>query len=174
MRKRKVLLVIDLLNDFILDKGKLSCGKSAQMIVPNIKKEIEKARKENIPVIYICDNHHPDDPEFKVYPPHCISGTYGAEVVKELKPTKKDFIVKKRRYSGFFMTDLGLTIRDLRAEELILTGVCTNICVLYTASDARMRNYEVTILKDCVASFDEESHKFALKEMEKTLGCKIK
>jgi nicotinamidase/pyrazinamidase len=56
---------------------------------------------------------------------------------------------------------------------LILTGVCTNICVLYTAADARMRQYHVKILKDAVASFDDQAHQFALQEMEKTLGAEL-
>lgn len=58
-------------------------------------------------------------------------------------------------------------------DELIITGVCTNICVLYTTADARMHNYRVKILEDAVASFDEQAHEFALQEMEKTLGAEL-
>jgi nicotinamidase-related amidase len=66
-----------------------------------------------------------------------------------------------------------LTLRELNVTELELAGVCTQICVLYTAADARMLNYDVTVRRECVASFDPEAHEFALKEMERTLGVKV-
>lgn len=170
----KALLVIDMLQDFIKPEGKLYCGKDAEKIVPFIKKEIENTRKKEIPIIYICDNHLSLDVEFKMFPPHCVANTEGAEVISELAPRENDYLIFKRRYSGFFQTDLDLTLRELKVSDLILTGVCTNICVLYTAADARMLNYEVTVLKKCVASYDRKAHSFALKEMEKVLGVKIR
>ncbi len=90
-----------------------------------------------------------------------------------MAPREGDFQVYKRRYSAFFGTDLDLTLRELGVTELELVGVCTQICVLYTAADARMLNYNITVRKECVASFDEDAHAFALKEMEKTLGVKV-
>lgn len=170
----KALVVIDMLNDFIKPEGKLYCGKDVEKIVPFIKKEIENTRKRGIPVIYICDNHLSSDPEFKMFPSHCVKDTEGAEVINELASREDDYIIFKRRYSGFFQTDLDLTLRELKVSDLILTGVCTNICVLYTAADARMLNYDVTVLKKCVASYDRKTHIFALKEMEKVLGVKIR
>jgi nicotinamidase-related amidase len=169
----KALLVIDMLEDFINPKGKLYCGKQTKKIVPILKKEIENTRKKGIPIIYICDRHLPNDPEFKMFPPHCIVNSDGAEIIREISPLENDYVIFKRRFSGFFQTDLDLTLRELKISDLILTGVCTNICVLYTAADARMLNYNVIVLKDCVASYDKKAHNFALKEMEKTLGVKI-
>ena len=80
---RKALLVIDMLRDFIELNGALTIGKPGQYIVAAVAHEIEKARSENVPVVYVCDRHRPDDPEFQVWPPHCIAGTSGAEVVKK-------------------------------------------------------------------------------------------
>ncbi|WP_088554294.1 cysteine hydrolase family protein [Calderihabitans maritimus] len=171
---KKALLIIDMLNDFVREDGALYVGPDGKRIVPKIQEEIEKARKSGIPVIYICDNHREDDAEFNMFPPHCIKGTEGSEVIKELEPAPGDYIIPKRRYSAFFGTDLDALLRELGVEELILTGVCSNICVLYTAADARMRNYRVTVVKDGVASFKEEVHRFALQEMESTLGVVIK
>jgi len=93
--------------------------------------------------------------------------------VAELAPQEGDLKIYKRRYSAFFGTDLDLTLRELGVTEVELVGVCTQICVLYTAADARMLNYDVTVRRNCVASFDPQAHEFALKEMEKTLGVKV-
>lgn len=169
----KALLIIDMLNDFILPNGLLTVGETGEKIIASVANEIQKARDENIPVIYVCDNHRHDDPEFKVWPPHCVIGSPGAQVIKELAPKPGDYFIPKRRFSGFFETQLDLTLRELGVKELTLTGVCTNICVLYTACDARMRNYQVNVVRDAVATFDPNSHEFAIGEMIKTLGCRI-
>jgi len=114
------------------------------------------------------------DKEFNLFPPHCLSGTEGANIIEELKPSKNDFIIHKRRYSGFFQTDLDISLREEGIIELELVGVCTNICVLYTAVSARMLDYRVTVLKDAVASFDQGAHDFALRQMKDVLGVEIR
>lgn len=171
---KEALIVIDMLNDFIKPEGALSVGEIGGKIVPFIKSEIEKMRQENKPVIFICDNHKENDPEFAMFPPHCVENTLGAKIIDELQPTKKDFIIPKRRYSGFFGTDLDLVLRENDINTVNLVGVCTNICVLYTAADARMRHYDVNVLKNGVASFDSVAHQFALQQMETVLGANIK
>ena len=167
----KALLVIDMLKDFIDEKGALTTGPAGAGIVDFIEEKIQEFKTENYPVIYICDNHEIDDKEFDMFPPHCIAGTKGSEIIKRLEPGKGDKIIKKRRYSAFFGTDLHLHLREKEIDEIYMVGVCTNICVLYTAADARNLAYKVNIYKDGVASFDEEAHNFALKELETTLGC---
>ena len=152
-----------MLNDFIREDGKLYIGDSGEKIILPIKKELERFRKEKKPVFYICDCHQPNDKEFNLFPPHCLSGTEGANIIEKLKPSKNDFIINKRRYSGFFQTDLDISLKEEGIVELKLVGVCTNICILYTAVSARMLNYKVTVLKDAVASFDQLAHDFALK-----------
>ncbi len=164
---------MDMLNDFVLPDGKLSCGQAAQDIVEPIRQRLEAARDAGHTVIYVCDNHKPDDPEFRMFPVHCVAGTQGAEVVAELAPEPGDIVIKKRRYSAFFGTDLDLHLRENGIEELTLVGVCTNICVMYTAADARNRNYDVIVPRDSVASFSDEAHEFALKELKNTLGAQI-
>ncbi|MEW6227633.1 MAG: isochorismatase family cysteine hydrolase [Bacillota bacterium] len=170
---RKAIVVVDMLRDFIDADGKLSIGPVAAEVVRAIARKIEEARAEGWPVIYICDRHAEDDQEFAMFPPHCIAGTPGADVVDELRPRPGDKVIPKRRYSAFFQTDLDLTLRELGIDEIMLVGVCTNICDLYTAADARMLGYKVTVPHDCVASFDEAAHEFALKEMERTLGVNV-
>jgi len=163
-----------MLNDFIRKEGKLYIGKSGEEIISSIKKELDRFRREKSQIFYICDQHQPNDKEFKLFPPHCLFGTKGAEIIEELKPLNNEYIIHKRRYSGFFQTDLDISLREKDILELELTGVCTNICVLYTAVSARMLNYKVTVLKNCVASFDQQAHNFALKQMEDILGVEIR
>lgn len=165
---RQALLVIDMLNDFVREKAPLEVPGSREIIF-NIKREIEKARQNEMPVIYLCDAHKPDDPEFKIWPPHCIEGTEGAEVIEELKPDKDDFIVKKVSYSGFYNTKLEELLKSLGVQKLFLTGIVTNICVLYTGVDALMRGFEVEIIEDCVAGLNNDDHKFAIRQLKEVL-----
>ncbi|HHV34905.1 MAG TPA: cysteine hydrolase [Syntrophomonadaceae bacterium] len=170
---KKALIIIDMLNDFVQEGGALYTGEAGRRVIPVIAAVLKRARAEKWPVIYLCDQHTSADSEFEMFPIHCLAGTKGGEICAELAPQDGEFIIPKRRYSGFYGTDLDLTLRELGVDELILTGVCTNICVLYTVADARMRHYDVKILKDAVASFDEKVHEFALQEMEKTLGAEL-
>jgi nicotinamidase-related amidase len=169
----RALLVIDMLNDFLEEQGALYCGPAARAILPFVARKIGEAREAGDLVVFVCDRHTPDDREFEMFPPHCVAGTAGAGVAPELIHREGDIVVPKRRFSAFYGTDLDLHLRERAVKEVVLVGVCTNICVLYTAADARMRNYEVTVLRDGVASFDEDAHRFALKEMEKVLGARV-
>lgn len=169
----KALLVIDMLKDFIDEKGALSVGPVGQKIIDFIKEKIEDFRQRGYPVIFICDNHEKDDKEFDMFPAHCIAQTAGARIIEDLDVKDEDKIIRKRRYSAFFGTDLDLYLREKGVDELFLVGVCTNICVLYTAADARNLAYKVNIDRDGVASFDEKAHEFALKEAKNTLGCQL-
>ena len=136
--ERCALLIADMLNDFI-NKGASIEVPEARTIIPNIKNEIKKARRKHIPVIYCCDAHKNNDPEFKLWPRHAVKGTEGAQVIKQLKPHDEDYIVLKTHYSCFYRTSLDKLLKRLGVTHLIITGVVTNICVLYTAAEAYMR-----------------------------------
>ncbi len=170
---KRALVVVDMIEDFVREGGALYCGPSMTKIVPVIQREMARARAAGEPIVYLTDNHLPDDAEFKMFPPHAIAGTKGAEIVPELTPAPGDVVIPKRRYSGFFGTDLDITLRERGVDTLRLVGDCTNICVLYTAADARNLGYDVEVLEDGVTSFDEEAHRHALRELERTLGAKI-
>jgi nicotinamidase/pyrazinamidase len=170
---KRALVVIDMIEDFAHEGGALYCGPSMNRIIPVIQGELARARAAREPVVYLTDNHLPDDAEFKVFPPHAIAGTKGAEIIPELAPEDDDDVIPKRRYSGFFGTDLDITLRERAVDTLRLVGDCTNICVLYTAADARNLGYAVEVVREGVTSFDEEAHLDALRELEKTLGAKV-
>ena len=163
--KPTALIIVDMLNDFVRADGALVVPK-AKKLIPNQKKILEKARQIGFEILFLADNHMPDDPEFKIWPPHCVQGTHGAKVVDELSPLKSEKVIPKRRYSGFFGTDLDLTLREAGIERVILVGVLTDICVMYTSADASARNYEVIVVSDATASINEENHLNALTHMK--------
>ncbi len=167
-KNKKALLIIDMLNDFVVKGAPLKVP-GARGLVGNIKREMNKAHHNKVPVIYCCDRHPKDDREFEVWPPHAVKGTRGAEVIDELRPRKGDIVIYTRTYSGFYRTALERTLKGLGVRHLILTGVATNICILYTAVDAYMRGYEVSVPEDCVAAFSTEDHRFALRQIRETL-----
>lgn len=169
----KALIIIDMLKDFIDEDGALTTGDAGREIIPFIQNKMKEFRLKNYPIIFVCDNHEPDDKEFDMFPPHCIAGTEGSTIIDTLKVKTEDKIIYKRRYSAFFGTDLDLYLREKGIQEIHLVGVNTNICVLYTAADGRNINYPVTIYKDGVSSFNPDAHEFALKEIENTLGCTV-
>jgi nicotinamidase-related amidase len=169
----RALVVIDMIHDFAHEGGALYCGPSMAKIIPVIQGELDRARAAGEPIVYLTDAHLPDDAEFQMFPPHAIVGTTGAQIIPELAPSETDTVIPKRRYSGFFGTDLDITLREKGVDTLRLVGDCTNICVLYTAADARNLGYAVEVVRDGVTSFDEEAHRNALRELEKTLGAKV-
>lgn len=169
----KALLVIDLLKDFLNPDGALYCGDHIREIIPFIKEKVEEAHSESALVVWICDSHEKDDSEFKMFPPHCVEGSEGAETIDELEVRPDDVMVKKSRYSGFCKTDLERILAEKGVDEVEVVGVCTSICVMDTVGGLKNRDYEVTVFKDGVGDLDEEDHRWALKRMEKTYGAKV-
>ncbi|MCS7040235.1 MAG: cysteine hydrolase, partial [Caldilineales bacterium] len=96
------------------------------------------------------------------------------EIIPELADLAAEATIqRKRRYSAFFETDLAERLQALQPEHVLVTGVCTDICVMHTAADLRNRDYEVVVVGDAVATFDPQAHEFALRHMEKILGAQV-
>jgi nicotinamidase-related amidase len=169
----KALLVIDMLNDFVEKGGVLDCGDRAREIVPFVHRKIEQFRREKQLVVFVCDSHRPDDPEFQLFPRHSIKGTEGARIIAALPIGQKDIIIEKTRYSAFYNTDLEKTLRKHRVDQAHIVGVCTSICVMDTVGDLRDRDYPVIVYQDGVADFDPEAHRFSLRRMEKIYGAEV-
>ena len=166
------VLVVDMLNDFLKPGGKMVL-EGGSVLIPPMKRILAKARRAKIPVIYVNDSHRPglkEDREFKKRAEHCIEGTWGAQVIDDLKPGKTDFIVLKRRFSGFYETDLDLTLKDLGVKTLIVMGVVTNICVRSTIHDAFFRGYGVMVPRDCVMATGEREQESSLYDIETHFG----
>lgn len=169
----KALLVVDMLNDFLNPEGALFCGPQSLDIIPEVQKLIDFHRQSGSVIIFIADNHTPDDKEFALFPPHCVAGEWGAETISEIRVLPGDYSITKKRYSAFFETDLEKILKKEGVEEVHLCGVCTSICVMDTVSDLRNRDYTTVVHKKAVADFDPQAHEFALKRMEKVLGARI-
>jgi len=167
----KALIIVDMLNDFVT--GKLACER-AQRIIPNIRRLAEAARARGDLVIYSNDAHLPEgDAEFRIWGPHAIAGTPGAQVIPELAPQPGDFTVPKRRYSGFYATDLNLILQEHGVKRVILTGLHTNICIRHTCNDAFLNGYEVFVPEDGVEAFTERDHVEGLEYLKRVYGAHI-
>ena len=166
------VLVIDMVRGFMEEGYPLYCGERARRIIPNVQRLLEGEISRGSKVFFVGDHHTPDDEEFSMFPPHCIEGTAETEVIPELAKYTGE-VIPKKRFSAFFDTPVDEKLEKLKPGKVIVCGVCTDICVCHTVSDARNRNYEVEVPVDCVASFDEAAHHFALGHMERVLGAKL-
>ncbi len=168
------VIVVDMQRGFMSPEGTLYCGDAARAIIAPIRKLVEEAEKRGDQIIFTQDTHTPDDKEFQMFPPHCVRGTPDWEIIPELADlAARHEIVEKNRYSAFFRTDLEERLAKFKPDKIIVVGDCTDICVMHTVADARNRDYPVEVPMACVASFDPEAHKNALRHMEKILGAKI-
>ncbi|MBI5904650.1 MAG: cysteine hydrolase [Deltaproteobacteria bacterium] len=171
---KRALLVIDMLNDFVLPGAPLEV-RSTRAVLPALRRRIAAARREGECVVYVCDSHRKRDPEFARmgWPPHAVEGTPGAAVVSAISPLPGDVVVEKRSYSGFHGTSLAAVLRRRGVRELAISGCVTNICILYTAADAAMRGFRVTVDERYVAGLRRKDHDFALEQMERVLGVRV-
>jgi nicotinamidase/pyrazinamidase len=166
------VIVVDMLRGFLEEGHPLYCGDRARGIIPRIDRLLRGERERGSNIFYVCDRHDPDDLEFEVFPPHCVSGTEEAEIIPELAGHPGE-VIPKNRYSGFYNTPLEERLKELDPLKLIICGVCTDICVMHTVADARNRDYRVVVPAGCVASFNPAGHRFALEHMEKVLGAEV-
>jgi len=167
-----VVIVIDMVRGFLEEGHPLFCGAAARSIIPCVRELLEREMKQGSHILFLADTHDEDDKEFEMFPAHCIRGSSECEIVPELASFEGE-VIPKRRYSGFYGTPLEERLKELQPDRIIVVGVCTDICIMYTVADARNRDYVVEVPRDCVASFDPEAHAFALKHMEKVLGATI-
>jgi nicotinamidase-related amidase len=176
---KPALLVIDMQHDF-LDSTAGCYAPGAEAIVPRIGRVVEAARRADVPVIFTQEAHRPgridsgrelDSGTGSSYPgggadaavpEHCVEGTRGIEIVDELTPLRGDLRIVKRRYSCFLGTELELLLRNLGVSTLLITGVDSNVCVLWTVGDAFQRDYHVRVVEDCVAGSSPREHEAAL------------
>lgn len=174
MRSEQALILVDMQRGFLEDGYPLFCGSEAREIIPVVRRTVEEAFDQGIPVFFTADVHDPDDREFAIYPPHCIRGTEEAKIIPELASyLDHGTLIETVTYSAFYETDLHRRLQGLGVEELIFCGVCTDICVLHTAADAYFRGYRIAVRRDGVASFDPDAHRFGLRHMETAFGARL-
>jgi nicotinamidase-related amidase len=167
------VLLIDVINDLSFPESKGMMHEVALMS-KRLAQLKEKAAEHNVPVVYVNDNFAKWRSDFKHLVAHCVEdGVPGQEMVRLLKPGEEDYFVLKPAHSGFFSTTLDILLKHLGAQTLILTGIATNICVLFTANDAFLRGYELYVPKDCVAANTPALSKESLHHMKLVLKARI-
>ncbi len=164
--KRTAVLVVDMQKDFV-DPGAPIATPSGLAIIPAVNRLTRRARALGMPVIFTQEMHRADRSDFGIElefePPHCLEGTPGVELAETLEVTATDYRVQsKRRYDAFLGTDLETLLRSLGVENLIVAGVCTDICVTSTVQHARNLDFRCFIPRECVAGTSPQRHEAAL------------
>ncbi|MFA0759559.1 MAG: hypothetical protein PVTTEEND_000782 [Candidatus Fervidibacter sp.] len=162
--KTTALLIVDMQNDFVKEGGKLVVP-TAKDTIPAIRQLLDLARQHGMFVAYTQDSHLPNDPEFPIWGEHCLVGTWGWEIVDELKPQPNELVVQKRRYDGFYGTTLEHDLRVAGIDTLIVTGTVANICVLHTAGSAALRWFKVIVPKDGISALTDFDMEAALRQI---------
>ena len=168
----QILIVVDMLNDFVHGDGALFFEAGAG-IIPAVKRRIAAHRAYGNKIIYVNDAHEKDDKEFDRFPPHAIKGTWGADVIDELAPGYVDVVISKKRYSGFYGTNLDVYTVHSLADGVEVVGVCTSICVMDTVGGLANRDIKTLVPADAVADFDPVAHTAALNRMDAIYGAII-
>jgi nicotinamidase-related amidase len=163
------LLLIDIINDLEFPEGD-QLLRYALPMAQKIAALKRRAKQAGVPVIYVNDNFGRWRSDFNTQVEHCLKdGVRGRPVAELLRPDTDDYFVLKPKHSGFFSTTLDILPEYLGVEAVILTGMAANICVLFTANDAYMRDLHLAVPSDCVASNTEEESRYALDQMRKVL-----
>ena len=169
---KPALVVIDMQKDFFQKKHLLE---QRELLVENLNRLIELARKHKLPVIWVRQVWKYD---LSNSPKHIrqsgkgyvLEGTKGSELLDELSKLSEDYEVIKTRNSGFFGTNLDSLLNELGVDTLIVGGINTHACVRMTAIDAWQKDYDVIVAKDCVASYDDKHHKVTMKYFEPVIA----
>lgn len=167
------LVLIDVVNAFDFE-GSEQLARDALEAAPRILALRQAAHDARVPVIYVNDNFGRWRSDFHAIVAACSEPSQpGSQVSQLLAPGDRDYFVLKPRHSGFYCTALELLLERLEVETLVLVGFATNICVLYTASDAHMRGYDVVVASDCTASNTPELTRQALEHMQLVSNARI-
>ena len=167
------LLLIDVINDMEFEGG-TQLLQHALPMADNIAALKKRAREHDIPVVYVNDNFGKWQSDFKKTLEHVLQdGCRGKPAAEKLRPAKDDYFVLKPKHSGFFSTTLEILLEYLEVKTLILTGIAGNNCVLFTANDAYMRDFDLVVPADCVVSIEIEENEYALKQIQKVLKADI-
>lgn len=180
---------VDTQFDFMRPQGALYVS-GAEKLIPNLKRLVDFARINGVPVVATMDAHVPDDPEFAVFPPHCVKGTEGAAKIPDTRSMRplhvevdtlfdlravptlsiagRDIILEKRSYDVFTNPNAEKVLEKLAIPEYVVFGVATDYCVRAAVLGLRLRGYQVTVVSDAIAAVDIQpgDGERALREMQ--------
>jgi nicotinamidase-related amidase len=166
-RSKAALLVIDVINDLEFPGGERVLP-WAERMAARLTRFRAAAHRHGVPVIYANDNCGLWRGDFAAVYAHCTRpAARGRDVARRLRPTAADYLVLKPRHSAFFASPLQPLLEELGTERLILSGLATNLCVLFTAHDAHMLKYRLTVLSDCCAAESDADHDTAIDQLRR-------
>lgn len=167
------VLVIDVINDLEFAGGEKVLPWAMKM-VERLSPVLDRARRHGIPVVYVNDNFGHWRSNFTEVVKYCTrEGARGRDVAQWLLPAKEDYFILKPKHSGFYATSLVPLLQFLKVNHLVLAGIATNLCVFFTAHDAHMHEYEITVLSDCCAAESDEDHNIALDQLKRFLEVRV-
>ena len=163
------LLIIDAINDLEFPGGAGMLSRAVRM-ARDLAALKRRTTALGIPTVYVNDNFGRWRSDFRRIVAHCLDeNVRGRPVVELLVPDENDYFVLKPKHSGFYNTTLDLLLEYLHVETLILAGMATDVCVLFTAADAYMRDMRVIVARDCVTALTPTAHRSALAQMRAVL-----
>lgn len=163
------LLLIDVINHLDFD-GNKEIVPAAEKMAPRLRELKLRAKAAGVPVIYVNDNFGRWQSDFRKVVRYCTQeGKPGRKISEMMIPEEDDYFVLKPKHSGFYSSTLEILLEHLQAKRLILTGIAGNICVLFTANDAYMRDYKLLVPKDCCVSNSAAENEYALQQMERVM-----
>ena len=167
------LLIVDAINDLEFPGGAAMVSRAVRM-ARRIAALKTRAEKLGVPTIYANDNFGRWRSDFRRIVAHCLDDDVrGKPVAELLVPDENDYFVLKPKHSGFYNTTLDLLLDYLQTETLIITGIATDVCVLFTAADAYMRDLKVIVPSDCVTAVTPTAHRSGLAQMRAALKAKV-
>ena len=172
----KLLIIIDMLNGFCRKGNPLSLPNSTKPIEKTIENRIKSFLDKKDEIIFVCDSHDISDPEINnPYPVHCLTGSHEAEIIDNLKSySNKKNTIYKNTLSITLNTDLIERIEKIKPTEIEITGVCTEICVLFAVYELKIRGYNVVVNENGVQPLKPENQTIFINYMEELLGAKVK
>jgi nicotinamidase-related amidase len=166
------LLLVDVINDFEFPGGE-RLARRAKALASRLSALKARARRARVPCIYANDNFGRWRSDFSAQVRHCLEdGVRGAFLAEALRPAPDDYFVLKPKHSAFYQTCLELLLSHLGTKTLVIAGVATDNCVLFTAADAYLRGHQLIVVKDGCAALGERAHHDALKHMTHTLKAR--
>lgn len=168
---KTALLIVDMVKDFTDPDGLVFYPQNRE-ILPKIYKVLDKCREKDVLIVFLahCNRKGKHDRKAETMRPNCIEGSGGEEIDSMLPVEESDYVIKKRRYSGFFGTDLDLVLRENGVRNVIIVGTKTNCCIRATVTDAFYLDYEGYVISDCVATNSETVNQVHLEDIRKYLG----
>lgn len=167
---KPALVIVDMIKDNVGTEKHYKIAREAKEFLPFLKRFIDFAHAENIPVIYANDSFLKGDFIFQGgMVEHALRGTEGTQVVEEIKPKPGDYVFEKLRFSAFFKTDLDQVLRRLGVDTVLVTGISTMWCVLLTAADSVANDFFTVILEDLTACHKKEVKKQVIDLYENTV-----